>query len=68
MILNDIKISEHKKESDNSKSYRIILIFENNYQTSFWIGTDTPHNHLVETLLSTASNIVHYSSIKDESS
>lgn len=66
MKLTDIKISEYKKGLDN-KNYRILLIFENNYPITFWIGTDMPHNHLVETLLSTVSNIVHYSSVKDES-
>lgn len=67
MILSKIVISEHKSRQDDSVSHRILLEFDNNYQTSFWLGTGTPYNHLVESLLSTASNIVHYSAVKDES-
>jgi hypothetical protein len=49
-----------------SDMLRVLLVFDNGQQCSFWIGKDMEHEHLVETLLSTASDIVHKAKIENE--
>lgn len=38
---------------------RVLLVFENGQQVSFWVGEDMEHEHLVETLLAAVSDIVY---------
>ena len=49
-----------------STMIRVLLVFDNEQQASFWIGKDMEHEHLVENLLAVASDIVHKAKIDKE--
>lgn len=48
-----------------STMQRILIVFDNEQQCSFWLGEDLEHEHLVENLLAAASDIVHKAKIEN---